>query len=1200
MVSQSTSSILLSVLSASISGLPCPCSIPSTSVNLRWPRVCYPGLASHLSEGFSDGDQPYLYSCLDSPSVSGMYARRVGPVYFLASSSFLQPSCLGLLHSMSMPANVRHRHHLSQLSWVPTESCNNVVHGNGSLNIPDWCSTHPWTEVDLEAKQLFPKIIYFGSNGSGEETWLHFRYSSKPKRKAKTYKESLVKCQAIKQSRLDADSFGNSQIQDGLYQSTNAPFGGDLTEIENFCRIYRLAEELHTVVMSALHNLNTIQQTKMQASEGGNVCSGDKDLANHVHELEEKVVASLACIGASLQEERSQLFANNGNGLVSVQKSQLRYEDNKHSSLASFRVKMINCCNLLRVRLESLLPSCAGNNIFIYQSLQRLVNVCLDVGFPRPKGTPSHADIPNLEAVRWQSHVAGEDEDVAFWTGGQITEEGLQWLIDSGFKMLVDLRAEQAENSLTVLALKNAVGLGKIRHVTIPVPSEIAPSMDQVKEFARLLADPENRPLFLQSREGLGRTSAIVSRWREISASGNFKVKPEKSAKRNSLLPIEKKQTVSLPYDENKTGIAGIRFCFAKEPSLHDYVEESTSHIHTSPSETISRNIVPSVQCSHLKVNVDKDIDSTGTLLERHNSRNKVEDPIPTDKLVMSNDFGKKDEACDLNARVLESSVVRSPFEAQRPGVEVLSRKQLRRYSEQIAVPNNFDTVSLMKGKNVHAPATTGEASFLKFADTPKVPSCGDLAVIDHTTVQSRYEESEYKGVSTECLEAPVNSEQKFADIDKDDGNIMSERNNACNQEHIQLREDEQDVPDSGCQLKTVQAFKYNQNATQTGHTRDLYDEEEPSPEGDMCASKTGVVRLQSRKKAEMYLVRTDGVSCTREKVEDSTLAFTHPSTQQQMLMWKTLPRTVLLLKKLGDELMDEAEQVASFLYYDEEMNVMVEPEVHDRLARRPGFEFVQTFYNQDTSNLHESVDFVVCLGGDGVILHASDLFRTAVPPVVSFNLGSLGFLTAHPFEDFKQDLRAIIHGNTRCEGVYLTLRMRLLCELLRNGNSVQGKVFEALNEVVVDRGSSPYLSKIECYERNRLITKVQGDGVIVATPTGSTAYSTAAGGSMVHPNVPCILFTPICPHSLSFRPVIFPDSAVLELKVPDNARSNAWVSFDGKKRQQLFRGDSVRVRMSRHPLPTVNKSDQTDDWFRSLIHCLNWNGRLEQRALSE
>ena len=99
----------------------------------------------------------------------------------------------------------------------------------------------------------------------------------------------------------------------------------------------------------------------------------------------------------------------------------------------------------------------------------------------------------------------------------------------------------------------------------------------------------------------------------------------------------------------------------------------------------------------------------------------------------------------------------------------------------------------------------------------------------------------------------------------------------------------------------------------------------------------------------------------------------------------------------------------------------------------------------------------------------------------------------------------------------------------------------------------------------------------------------------MVHPNVPAILFTPICPHSVSFRPVILPDSAELQLRVPTTARSSAWVSFDGKQRKQITKGDSVRIKMSPFPIPTVNKVGQTDDWFDGLVRCLKWNERLTQ-----
>lgn len=165
----------------------------------------------------------------------------------------------------------------------------------------------------------------------------------------------------------------------------------------------------------------------------------------------------------------------------------------------------------------------------------------------------------------------------------------------------------------------------------------------------------------------------------------------------------------------------------------------------------------------------------------------------------------------------------------------------------------------------------------------------------------------------------------------------------------------------------------------------------------------------------------------------------------------------------------------------------------------------------------------------------------------------------------------------------------------------------QVLNELVLDRGPSSFLSMIECYEVSRggtgpprLLTKVQADGILVATATGSTAYSVSAGGSMCHPSVPAILVTPICPHSLSFRPVILPDSAVLLLRVPEDARSSAWVCFDGKNRQELQRGDSVLVKMSEFPMPTVNWGDEMSEFVGSLVRCLNWNDREEQKPLDD
>ena len=102
------------------------------------------------------------------------------------------------------------------------------------------------------------------------------------------------------------------------------------------------------------------------------------------------------------------------------------------------------------------------------------------------------------------------------------------------------------------------------------------------------------------------------------------------------------------------------------------------------------------------------------------------------------------------------------------------------------------------------------------------------------------------------------------------------------------------------------------------------------------------------------------------------------------------------------------------------------------------------------------------------------------------------------------------------------------------------------------------------------MIILSQGDGLIVSTPTGSTAYAVAAGASMIHPSVPAVMVTPICPHSLSFRPIVVPAGVELKISVSPASRNTAWVSFDGRKRQELCHGDSLRVTTSIYPIPSI------------------------------
>lgn len=156
------------------------------------------------------------------------------------------------------------------------------------------------------------------------------------------------------------------------------------------------------------------------------------------------------------------------------------------------------------------------------------------------------------------------------------------------------------------------------------------------------------------------------------------------------------------------------------------------------------------------------------------------------------------------------------------------------------------------------------------------------------------------------------------------------------------------------------------------------------------------------------------------------------------------------------------------------------------------------------------------------------------------------------------------------------------------------------LNEVVIDRGPSPYLCNIDLFLDGKHITSVQGDGLIVSTPTGSTAYAVAAGASMIHPSVPAIMVTPICPHSLSFRPIVVPAGVELKISVSPDSRNTSWVSFDGRNRQELLHGDSLRVTTSIYPVPSICAQDQISDWFDSLAECLHWNVRKPQKSLDE
>ncbi|KAF8927682.1 hypothetical protein BGZ58_010227 [Dissophora ornata] len=157
---------------------------------------------------------------------------------------------------------------------------------------------------------------------------------------------------------------------------------------------------------------------------------------------------------------------------------------------------------------------------------------------------------------------------------------------------------------------------------------------------------------------------------------------------------------------------------------------------------------------------------------------------------------------------------------------------------------------------------------------------------------------------------------------------------------------------------------------------------------------------------------------------------------------------------------------------------------------------------------------------------------------------------------------------------------------------------WQVLNEVTVDRGSNAGMLQLELYVDGNPVTTILADGLVIATATGSTAYSLSIGGSLIHPDKNSIIISPIASHSLTARPMIIPGTKHLRIGVPSTSRTTAWASFDGRHRQELERGDSIMITASKYPATTICRRDQSTDWFTGLTQVLNWNSRVQQKPL--
>ncbi|KAL0235967.1 hypothetical protein GEMRC1_002549 [Eukaryota sp. GEM-RC1] len=229
----------------------------------------------------------------------------------------------------------------------------------------------------------------------------------------------------------------------------------------------------------------------------------------------------------------------------------------------------------------------------------------------------------------------------------------------------------------------------------------------------------------------------------------------------------------------------------------------------------------------------------------------------------------------------------------------------------------------------------------------------------------------------------------------------------------------------------------------------------------------------------------------------------------------------------------------------------------------------------------HSPIDLVISVGDDTTAVHAASFFPDQAPPILAFSIIKYpNFIASWSMSNYTTIISSVLSGH------YSTcFRTRLHVDIFFNSSSSTSadRSHTVLSDFVIDRGTFQSLCNLECFCDGHFVATFQGDGVVFATPTGSPYYSADAGGPILHPSVPAIVMTPICPHSLSFRPLVLPQSSTIEIIVSANSRHPVSISFDGGFRQPLNPGDKVRITSSKYSVRTVCWKTVLEDWMQSL-----------------
>ena len=235
--------------------------------------------------------------------------------------------------------------------------------------------------------------------------------------------------------------------------------------------------------------------------------------------------------------------------------------------------------------------------------------------------------------------------------------------------------------------------------------------------------------------------------------------------------------------------------------------------------------------------------------------------------------------------------------------------------------------------------------------------------------------------------------------------------------------------------------------------------------------------------------------------------------------------------------------------------------------------------HNQPLGHL---IDMAIVVGGDGTMLNAARMLAEHDIPAIGINLGRLGFLTDIPLQGLESSLISILNGNYHLEArTMLQTTVRRNSEITFTGTS--------LNDAVISKGNTGRLIEFEIRVDGQFVSHPRSDGVILATPTGSTAYSLSAGGPIIYPSLPVLSLAPICPHTLSNRPIVISESAEIEISGLKIAETHANLALDGLISFQLIGDETVTIHKAEKKLNMIRMNGHNH--FETLHSKLGWNG---------